>query len=742
MRTVSLRLADMQGATIPIGFEGENEYTQVRIDCKKVYSQHPDAVASLNVNDPVGNSYTVVPSIDDTIVVWNVTDSDLQSRGFGELQIVFTVDETVVGRSAVARTVIKRSVPGGGGSGGTRNYNDLENKPQINGTTLVGNKTLENLGIHNAPSGGSTNQVLAKNSAADYDFKWVNQSGGGGGTSDYDDLDNKPSINGVTLSGNKSLSDLSIPSQEDVNAKYTKPQGGIPASDIDPSAIPSPTSIIDDNAGEGDTNKVLSADKVTEITDGLREAVTPLSPLPKTVKDNTGTEQISFTLGGYIKNNTSTIDLTDITENQSAAYAIIDVTPGDVFTVWGTGFDTARFWCWINSSGGRIERKLAETTPVFITAPSNAAKLLLNVITTYSYGAYKGKLLNMAMAESDNAILEKFAEVQKDVLGVVQINLTPGAYIKTNEATIDASSPVANSAYSYAVIDCSPGDQFTVWGRGASYAYLYNFIDNSGIKLSQAQESLSRIVITAPANTTKLVLNRILQYEAGFYKGAIVDNGKAVGNQWIGKVVATYGDSITWYDGHEFGESHSEYGETAIGYQEYMKELGMTVVNKGESGARMTGILANIKADTGLSGYDAVTITCGANDFRYPTTEPLGQIAAIGSTFDETTMYGALQAAIEYLIDQKPSLKIILMAPIKGWASGTVMPEDYPNVFRTVGKLYSLPVCDWYDASGINALNRTTFIGDDEEELQYALHPTNAGFKMMGEMLKGFLAIH
>ena len=34
--------------------------------------------------------------------------------------------------------------------------------------------------------------------------------GGGGGTTDYADLDNKPQIGGVTLSGNKSLDDLSI----------------------------------------------------------------------------------------------------------------------------------------------------------------------------------------------------------------------------------------------------------------------------------------------------------------------------------------------------------------------------------------------------------------------------------------------------------------------------------------------------------------------------------------------------
>lgn len=34
--------------------------------------------------------------------------------------------------------------------------------------------------------------------------------GGGQGTTDYSDLDNKPRVNGVTLTGNKSLRDLGI----------------------------------------------------------------------------------------------------------------------------------------------------------------------------------------------------------------------------------------------------------------------------------------------------------------------------------------------------------------------------------------------------------------------------------------------------------------------------------------------------------------------------------------------------
>lgn len=69
---------------------------------------------------------------------------------------------------------------GGGGGGGTDNYNDLSNKPSINSVTLSGNKTTSDLSIHDLPSGGTSGQVLAKNSGTNYDVGWVNQSGGGG----------------------------------------------------------------------------------------------------------------------------------------------------------------------------------------------------------------------------------------------------------------------------------------------------------------------------------------------------------------------------------------------------------------------------------------------------------------------------------------------------------------------------------------------------------------------------------
>lgn len=44
--------------------------------------------------------------------------------------------------------ILKSKINSGGGSGGaTTNYNQLTNKPQINGIELSGNKTLDDLGI-------------------------------------------------------------------------------------------------------------------------------------------------------------------------------------------------------------------------------------------------------------------------------------------------------------------------------------------------------------------------------------------------------------------------------------------------------------------------------------------------------------------------------------------------------------------------------------------------------------------
>jgi len=156
---------------------------------------------------------------------------------------------------------------GGGGGGGTTDYNQLTNKPKINGVTLQGNKSASDLSLAGLDANTFT-QTQKVNSAAYAGMKLQDGSDpstiftdfgktgmyisdgdgvvtlayknianktelagkqdtltagqnisiidnvisatGSGGTTDYTALTNKPQIAGITLTGNKSLADLGI----------------------------------------------------------------------------------------------------------------------------------------------------------------------------------------------------------------------------------------------------------------------------------------------------------------------------------------------------------------------------------------------------------------------------------------------------------------------------------------------------------------------------------------------------
>ena len=81
---------------------------------------------------------------------------------------------------------LKEVIEQGGGGGGTKNYNALDNKPSINGTTLQGDLTLEDIG---AASNGSRNSYNA-------DGEEVTIGGGGGNGNTYD-----PNSESVVIGG-------------------------------------------------------------------------------------------------------------------------------------------------------------------------------------------------------------------------------------------------------------------------------------------------------------------------------------------------------------------------------------------------------------------------------------------------------------------------------------------------------------------------------------------------------------
>ena len=105
------------------------------------------------------------------------------------------------------------------------------------------------------PSGGSTGQVLKKTSSSDYAVAWANESSGG--TSDYTDLTNKPSINSVTLSGNKTSTDLGLLEPSDITASKS---GDTTTIYVDGTAI---AQVKDGTAGADGITPTVTATTIT-----------------------------------------------------------------------------------------------------------------------------------------------------------------------------------------------------------------------------------------------------------------------------------------------------------------------------------------------------------------------------------------------------------------------------------------------------------------------------------------------
>ena len=120
-------------------------------------------------------------------------------------------------------------------------------------------------------------------------------SGGGGGTEDYTELYNKPQINSVTLTGNKTASDLGL-------GTYSKPSDGIPASDLASGVIPTvpsaytSTPAMDGIGSDGSSTSWAKGDHV-HPSDTSREPATTYTTLSGTAITQTGADHTMYLCG-------------------------------------------------------------------------------------------------------------------------------------------------------------------------------------------------------------------------------------------------------------------------------------------------------------------------------------------------------------------------------------------------------------------------------------------------------------
>ena len=217
--------------------------------------------------------------------------------------------------------------------------------------------------------------------------------------------------------------------------------------------------------------------------------------------------------------------------------------------------------------------------------------------------------------------------------------------------------------------------------------------------------------------------------------------------RWLNKKIVTFGDSRTWYDGKTYTSTTKNEWKDNIctGYQEYIKKLcGLNVINEGVSGDTSIQICNKIR-NYDFSQCDAVFLEGGVNDFIKSSQVTIGTIEPIGGTFDTSTIYGAWQSAIEYILNNYPAIKIYMDMPAIAWKGNPeeIFPYNIAQIKKEISELYNIPCLDLYKKAGINIVNRDYYYADDTTLTNnWHLHFNDFGNKLIGEIIAEFINTH
>lgn len=177
----------------------------------------------------------------------------------------------------------------------------------------------------------------------------------------------------------------------------------------------------------------------------------------------TGNESIPVTAtGAYIDLHTNTTNLDGPTTSSTASYLIAQCSAGDQFIISTVGGGNARAYGFVGDNRTTvISRAAANLTcdKVLVTAPENAAYLVVNAVTSHTITVIKNNLLvnRVSLNERNiDAVIERIAKtfllsVLDDAVQTITASddlndfLTVGNYKKTTTSGAPSHCPVGNS---------------------------------------------------------------------------------------------------------------------------------------------------------------------------------------------------------------------------------------------------------------------------------------------------------
>ena len=683
---------------------------------------------------------------------------------------------------------------GGGSMSGTFDYEELDNRPMINSVTLSGDKTLAQIGAASANSvsqlntriieaesninntNGNVASLGTRMSQAESDIDDIQEqiSSGGLGVSSYNDLKNKPKINSVELSGNKTLVQLGIAPSSDVaslGTRMTQAETTINSmgenvtfiderliqaeTDVDSlqaqidtaiSAVTTDSEVTNIRVGADGTTYETAGEAVRRQVDDLRRDLSYISPT--NIGQSVGISRFKESLiDGEVWNTGGTISKPQPNWKRSDLYP---VNEGDIITIHKALYTYAIFFdnnkAWVEGFNQPTEQRGTPSTYT-LTVPSGVGYFAVNMVKAQESG-YKC-LVNGVEPDSQY----KFEWLKVPIYNIEQANKVSSfkdELIDNEVWNIGGSISTSQSSWKRSKLyPVNEGDVITI--HKALYTYAVFFDNNrawvEGFQQPQSDRGTpTSYTLTVPSGVGYLAFNMVKAQEAEY--NCLV-NGAEIGTQyritglkppsiWTNKVYISHGDSITALDRDEDYKGYQTVFDENVGLR--------WRTNPGQGGWPMAiypgrgGIVQKIKEISDYTPYDLCTVAVGTNDFKLNVS--LGTKGQIGdTTFDDSVFYGAYRDGIEHMLKSNPKLRIVLMTPIQRDNSGYDVNYtnsagckliDYVNAIKEIGQMYSLPVCDMYANSGITQLTFSTYLRD-------GLHPNNEGFLRMGNYLTQFL---
>lgn len=113
MKYITVRLADIAREIIPIGYEGEQNHTQVIVYCAQIFDEYPNAAVTMVIKSGAGSVYPQAVTREGSTVIWDVTPANVAGAGGGTFQFTFTDNEEVI-KSVIGTYSVNASILGSG----------------------------------------------------------------------------------------------------------------------------------------------------------------------------------------------------------------------------------------------------------------------------------------------------------------------------------------------------------------------------------------------------------------------------------------------------------------------------------------------------------------------------------------------------------------------------------------------------------------------------------------------------